>query len=83
MISLKAMRKQQSRHKLVMENLNITSLTGKEHEWVEEAKRYSWLLLESFRQSFVATTLLCWSMGGNSSAQALIQKVFHGLSGCP
>jgi len=38
---LKDTRKRQSCHKLVIGNWNITSLTGKEHELVEEAKRYS------------------------------------------
>jgi len=34
-------RHRQSRHKLVTGNWNITSLTGKEHKPVEEAKQYS------------------------------------------
>jgi len=38
---LRATRKRQSRHKLVIGNLHITSLKGKEHELIEEAKRYS------------------------------------------
>jgi len=37
---LKTTQKRQSRHTLVIGNWNITSLTEKEHELVEEAKRY-------------------------------------------
>ena len=37
---LKTTRKGQSYHKLMIGNGNITSLTGKEHELVEEAKRH-------------------------------------------
>jgi len=35
---LKATRKRQSRHKLVIRNWNITSFTGKEHELMEKVK---------------------------------------------
>ena len=38
---LKAIRKRQSSHTLVVGNWDITSLTRKKHELVEEAKRYS------------------------------------------
>ena len=46
---LKATRKRQSCHQLVTEDWNITLLTGKEHELVEEVKRYflMWLVLEN------------------------------------
>jgi len=45
--------KQQSCHKLVVGNWNITSLIGKEHELVEEAKRYPLALLAPFQLTFV------------------------------
>jgi len=38
----KPTRKQQSCHKIMVGNWNIASLTGKEHELVEEAKRSFW-----------------------------------------
>jgi len=38
---LKKTRKRHSRYELVAGNWNITSMTGKEHELLEEVKRYS------------------------------------------
>jgi len=51
---------------LEIENWNITSLTGKEHELVE-VNNISWMLQESLRLSVVAG-------GGNSSLSALSQQ---------
>ena len=40
LVDLRATSKRQSRHQLVIENWKITSFRGKEHDLVEEAKRY-------------------------------------------
>ena len=71
---LKATRKRQSYHQLVIEDWNVTSLTGKEHELVEEVKRYFLVWLASLRLSVVAITLWMCEMGRNSSTSALNPK---------
>jgi len=55
---LKATGNRQSFHKLVIGNWNITSLTGKEHEPLEEAKDISPVLVTSLRRNFLGLLLL-------------------------
>ena len=64
---LKARRKRQSRHKLVIGNWNITSLTGKSTNWSRKPHDILRLLLASLRLSVVVLTLWSCDMGGNSS----------------
>jgi len=73
LIDSKATRKRQFCHNLVVEHWNISSLTGKEQEIVEEAKLIPWMFLASFQRSVVNLTLWRCEMGGNSSTLALNQ----------
>ena len=78
--SLEAARKRQSCHKLVIGNWNITSLTRKEHDLVEQAKGYSLdVVCISFTKRHGSKLQSC-TMGGNSSIPALSQQSFPGWS---
>jgi len=71
---LEATRKRWSRHKLVIENWNITSLAGKEHELVEGSKRYPWMLLISHPLRVVVLTLQSWTMCGKSFTHSALSQ---------
>jgi len=54
--------------------LNITSLTAKEHEVVEEVSDIPRMLPPSLRLSVEVLTLLSWTMDGNSSTPVMSQQ---------
>jgi len=64
---LKVRRKRQSRHKLVIGNWNITSLTGNSTNWSRKPNDIPRMLLASLRLSVVILTLWSCEMDGNSS----------------
>ena len=64
-------------HQLLLGNWNILTLTGKELELVEEAKRSISILSEFLQPNDVALELLIWMADGNSSILVLILVCLH------
>ena len=81
-LRLKTNRKQQFCRKQLIANWDITSHTGKECALVQEAKRYSGMLLASLRLSVVAITLLSWTMDGNSGVESATFPQAEGGDSC-
>ena len=64
-------------HQLLLGNWNILTLTGKELELVEEAKRIISILSEFLQPNDVALELWIWMADGNSSILVLILVCLH------
>ena len=64
-------------HQLLLGNWNILTLTGKELELVEEAKRYHLDIIGVSSTNDVALELWIWMADGNSSILVLILVCLH------